>query len=1145
MMRPAEDDGDLRVLTIMFADVVNSTKLTECLGDQAWTGVINRVFNALSPPIQEHGGTLARLMGDGFLAFFGAPVTHEDDPARAVQAALDVIRAARGLAADLQKEFAAKLDPARLTFAIRVGVHTGRAVVGYVGSEVLYEYTPIGDAPNLAARLQEEADPMTVLISSATYRHVRGVFECQDRGRRQLKNRAQPVHLYRVIGRSQRVSAPSVSAPMVGRDLQLSNLLNSYARFETGRGAIRLIIGEGGYGKTRLCVEARRRLGDHGADWVIAHTQSFGRTISYLPFREILRECAGITENATDSGAWEALAAYVRDTMGESGWETLPYLATMLGLNIQPPFNHHVESLDAESMRSQVFRSVRRTLAAHALKRPLVLVVDDLHWMDESSLALLGHLLPLCEQAPLLFWCLSRPGSRATQSLQDIAAAAHLRSFDVVELGPLSTAESQQLTHAVLSVDAATEPLHDLLSFKAEGNPFFIEEVIHALIEDGSVSWDRGRQRWRARRNLEQVSVPDTVQGLIAARIGRLDDWAREVLRAGAVIGRTFPDLLLRLVLDDDHRIDACLRQLEDLALVRRVATSADLQYEFRHALIQQQIYDSTLDRHRHDLHRKVAAAIEMLFADRREEFYGILAYHFCQAEEWSAAHDYLVRAGDQAGRLAADAEALEHYRQALAAHQRVFREEERNARARFERSMGEALFRRGEHAQARQYLRRALGEMGVELPRPGWPVKTTIVLEALRQAWKMLRPVSIRPNSGNVDTVAKEQVQALRPLCWIDVWSDRSAFLAELLVALRTTQQSRDGVAEVQALSGLGLLADFLGSFGIAQRLETRALVLAGTLSDEPVAVGTAEGALGVHTYVTGRLSESREHYSRSATAFKFGGDVRGWGASTDGLGTVSWRLGDPSASIALGQELTRVGEETGDPQVLGWGNATLGDALMRLEDLEPALQYLTCAANLMARVMNRVELADTLGLLAQCHLKLGDVQSAQLVLSEAQEHIRLYDVRGHNVMATLEGLAALGLHSLEHNPSESSRFLVAATQACGAVLAHAHSYPIGLPAARRMMGTCKWLSGDRRAAQRFWRRSEAAAVAQGQAFEASLTCLEIGRRSGDLARHREAEAYLQAVRQSAFNAYTSSGPPDGRGVPLATMQNDRVVGT
>ncbi len=541
--------GERRVVTALFADVVGSTGLAEQMDPEDWTTIMNRAFDILTPVIYRYEGTIARLMGDALLVFFGAPVAHEDDPIRAAKAALDLIEATRSYAAELRSTYG-------IDFALRVGMNTGQVVVGEVGSNLVYEYTAMGDAVNLAARMQSTAQPMTVLLTQNTQRFLRGLFELEDVGEIEVKGKVERVHAYALKkAYPQPVHSRSLaglSSPLVGRQKELETLLGLSQAVKAGLGRAVLITGEPGIGKSRLIDEWKKSA--IGFTWVEGHCLSYGQGLAYHLMADLVRSAIyAVTPGDLEIG--EALSATCAALLGETGPLTIyPYLAHLLSVPLEREALERLRTLDPQALQGQYLASIRTLLSRISARQSTILVVEDIHWADAASVDLLVRMLPLVFEAPILVSLVTRvdreaPGWKLVTGVREQMGG----SLSEIDLAALSEAESQELVSNLLDSIHLPEKTQRLILSKTEGNPLFVEEVVRMLIDRGILS--REERGWVLSREIETVEIPDNLQSLLLARIDRLPDDAKQVLRVAAVIGRQFSVRVLEQVLKRQEQI--------------------------------------------------------------------------------------------------------------------------------------------------------------------------------------------------------------------------------------------------------------------------------------------------------------------------------------------------------------------------------------------------------------------------------------------------------------------------------------------------------------------------------------------------------------------------------------------------------------
>lgn len=550
-------EGERRIVTILFCDVKGSTAMAEQLDPEEWAEIMNNAFEYLIQPVYQYEGTVARLMGDAILAFFGAPIAHEDDPQRAILASLAILDGIDQYRSKVQKDYG-------MEFSVRVGLNTGLVVVGNIGSDYKFEYTAMGDAINLAARMQTAAEPNTILISENTHRLVTSLFEFEDKGLIQVKGKAEAVHVYRVLeakkGAIKTRGIAGLSSPMVGRRREYSTLLQIADDVRMGHGSTVAVIGEAGLGKSRLIAEWRKAVlaesSGTSVRWVEGRCLSYGSSMAHHLSADVLRGLVGAPAGATEEETHIALKRATEKLFGDEVKEVYPFLGHLLGVKLEEDMAARVKYLDGPALQAKYVAAYKRFLSRCAESSPLIIVCEDIHWADPSSVELLTQVAPIVAEAPVVFAFITRPdkdapGWKLITQAREIAGAG----MTELHLAPLSEKDSQELVANLLEIESLPQNVRDLILAKAEGNPFFVEEVIRMLIDRGNLARQDGE--WIVAKPVTTIDIPDTLQGVLIARIDRLPEDAKRVLQIASVIGRKFQVKVLEQVLAADQERSA------------------------------------------------------------------------------------------------------------------------------------------------------------------------------------------------------------------------------------------------------------------------------------------------------------------------------------------------------------------------------------------------------------------------------------------------------------------------------------------------------------------------------------------------------------------------------------------------------------
>lgn len=646
--------GERRVITMLFCDVKGSTTAAEKVDPETWTEIMNGVFEFMIRPIYKYEGFVPRLMGDAILAFFGAPITHEDDPQRAVLAGLEIQQGIKPYADEIRLKHG-------LEFGLRVGINTGLVVVGEIGSDLRMEYTAIGDAINLAARMEQTAQVGAIQISDETYKLVAPFFDVEPLGEVEVKGKSAPIKTYQILRTK---STPGhlrglegLTSPLVGREAQLAALKARMEDLAQGTGSVVAVMGEAGLGKSTLIAELRKSQNDSNPVWLRGDSLSYTRSIGYYPWRQVIRRSVEATEEDSPADVRHKLG-YACERCALPGGD-IPFLEAMLAVESEESAKA-VMGFQGDALNQRMVDAARGFLRGLAFDRPLVIVFDDLHWSDEASLNLLLDTSDLSASHPILFICMSRPDTTAASwnSIQKMREKLG-DDFHSIDLAPLQVNQTETLLNNLLGVKDLPKPILDLIVEKAQGNPFFVEEIIRSLIETKQLI--RENNHWRAAGDSAKISLPNTLRGVLSARIDRLPETSRHVLQNAAVIGRLFDVRVLKPLTRLNGGLEAQIQYLREVSLIEALQN----EYAFRHVLIQEATYESILIKKRAELHRKIGEIMENLYTSRVEEFAPLLAYHFYSAGD-DRSLKYDIIAGEKSARLYANAEAATHFRRAL-----------------------------------------------------------------------------------------------------------------------------------------------------------------------------------------------------------------------------------------------------------------------------------------------------------------------------------------------------------------------------------------------------------------------------------------------------------------------------------------------
>ena len=955
-----ETSEQRKQVTVLFADVAGFTAMAEKMDPEDVRDVMNSYFARLTDVAVQYEGTVQQFIGDAVLAVFGVPTAREDDPENGIQAALAMQQALGNLNEELEQERGIRL-------AMRIAVHSGPVLVGSLGEGDGAEVTVVGDTVNLASRLQQAAPIGSVLISHDTYRHVRGVFDVQALEPVSVKGRTEPVQVYLVRGVKPRAFRPAtrgvegIETRMIGREAELRHLQEVLDEvIEENEPRVVTVVGEAGVGKSRLLYEFN--------NWVELLPEKVwffraraGQRTSYLPYllvRDLFSYRFEIQDSDPPALAREKLERGILEWMGPDGLEKAHFIGHLIGFDFSnSPYLRGILG-DARQVRDRAFHYATQFFAAGAGRGAVVLFLEDIHWADEGSLDLVEHLAGHCGRIPLLVVGLTRPSLYECRPAWGQVLANHTR----LDLRPLSRRDSRRLVTEILrKVEEVPADLGELIVIRAEGNPYYIEELIKVLVDDGVIV--KGERRWQVRKEqLADLRVPATLRGVLQARLDGLSRAELGTMQRASVVGRIFWDgAVAQLGAVGRDKVQEVLSELRGKELVfdrKRAAFYGEHEWIFKHALLHEVTYESVLKRQRRVYHAQVARWLAEHSGERVGTYAGLIGEHFERAGETAQAAEWYERAGRQALDADAPVAASRHYQKALAftpadpahaARRAALCEglaEALMSQARYEEAAQsyQAMQEAAEAAGDMETLARAWNGLSVVRDRQG---KHRVALENVERAEEIAR-------------AAGAQVELARALCrkgqaYFRLGNGEKALaVAEQALQLSTALDARNEMA--RSLGLLGSIHNQLGHMQQAAEYSKRALVLYRELGNR----------------------------SRVATAL-------------NNMGEAARSCGDYRTAIAYYLEARAIDREIGDRDGELYVLSNLGGARVGLGD------YRTAEADLRqflatAESSGWVGLAETYSFLAEACLGQGNVAEA---LAAAQRALAVMEGREEPALA------------------------------------------------------------------------------------------------------------------------------------------------
>jgi class 3 adenylate cyclase/tetratricopeptide (TPR) repeat protein len=642
-------DSARKYVTVLFSDMSGYTAMSEKLDPEEVKEIMGKVFGEISKVVFRYDGFIEKFIGDAVMALFGAAKSHEDDPVRAIKAAREI----HEIVSSISPQYEGRIGK---PLSMHTGICTGLVVTGEVNIEK-GTHGVLGDTINTASRLSGLAKSGEIIIGPDTYHQAEGYFIFEPMEPTTVKGKAEPIKPYRVISpkedptKTHRLSG--LRADLIGRKVEMAQLQEAVTNLKQGKGSIYSIIGDAGTGKSRLIEDFKATINLEEIQWREGHAYAYSQNIPYFPLINLLSRAWQIKEGDPPDQVKVKIETEAKATIGERQ-DLIPYVGSLYSLTYK-----EMEDISPESWKARLHEAIQLILANLCKHVATIICIEDLHWADPSSIELLRNIL-IDLKYPVLFICIYRPNFSLFTSHQ----ITGIKSYNEIKLHDLSPTDAQDMVESLLQTEDMPSILRLFIRDKVEGNPFYLEEIINSLIEIEILTKDDGS--WKITRLLTEKDIPVTIQGVISARLDRLERETKHILQEASVIGRAFLYEILRRISELKGQIDKSLTNLERLDLIRTRSFQPDLEYIFKHAITQEVVYNGLLKKERKQIHEKIGFVMEELFHDRLHEFYETLAYHFKEGQSLHKAVEYLMKAGEKSKNRYSLEEANLYYQEAF-----------------------------------------------------------------------------------------------------------------------------------------------------------------------------------------------------------------------------------------------------------------------------------------------------------------------------------------------------------------------------------------------------------------------------------------------------------------------------------------------
>lgn len=1118
----ARKESERRNATVVSVEITGHDEMMERMDAEEIAAAVSVYFDMLAAAAGKYEGRIDKMSGSSFMVYFGVPSAVENGPVRAVYSALEMRS---------QLELYNREGKFAVPLGIRIGISTGLVITGVMG-EAGEKFSVIGDTVNLANQLRDTAAEGQIFVAPVTRKSTRSEFEYKEFKPTALKGKKKTAVIYEVLsakektGRSPMTSERVVFSEMVGRGKEMDKLELHLLQVLNGEGFIINVIGEAGIGKSRLVAEFRKKDAFKRVTIFQGRALSIGKNLRFFPLIGAIKSWAGIDEKDSAPDSFDKLERAVKNIYPGGADEVFPFIATIMGMKLTGSYARQVEGLEGDALEKLIKKNFRDLVRAAAEKNPLVFIIEDLHWADMSSIELLESLFRIVINSPVLFINIFRPGYRETgeqllATIEERYANFHLEIY----LESLADDQAKLLISSLLKVKGLPENVIELITKRAGGNPFFIEEVMRSFIDDGVV--ERREGHFIVTEKIDYVVIPETINDVVMGRIDKLEEETRSLLKVASVIGRSFFYKILAAVAGDIEDIDDKLEFLKEVQLIRERRRMAELEYLFKHALVQEAAYESILIKKRKELHGKVAAAIESVFSERLREFYGMLALHYSLGEDIEKAETYLIKAGEEALKVAASSEALHYYREALKLYLKQHGDAgDPRTIANLEKNIATALYNRGMMTEAVLHCDRALKLWGEKLLKN----KILVILKLIKDFLVLLKSLYFPgkkakkepgPEADAVFDIILKRGTALATYDNFRLFVNSMDILAKLN-KLDLTKIPRGAPMYIQG----SILFSFMGRFGISKKLleYPREYINSGT----PKAVFDYKYGQLMHGFLSGDWSEKLDHGE---------GVIDICLRQEDHFPVIVYLLwrgifllerGDFRGSQKCSEKLQEVGEAYKNDHPLTVVHLVSSRRLMKWRKLTEALSSTETGFSLASGITQKLLMRlNFLGVKANIQVLQGDTAAAERTLQQAEEiiagekMITPWPLSSYRLSRFLCDIKQLEKSVLKGDKTGIKEYRKKARQSGKAALEHTKRYAANRMEVYRLQGVYYWLTGKPGKALHWFGKSAAAGEKMGARTELARTYREIGERLSEKQgrfqqlNNIEAEEYLEKARK------------------------------
>jgi serine/threonine protein kinase/tetratricopeptide (TPR) repeat protein len=1086
-------ETEKRTVIIVVAEISGYHEMLHILDEEETALIMNECFEFFRKATETHKGILKKISVNNYMVLFGIPSASEDPSKHAMNLSIEL----RNRLGQLNKD---KRLPVPLS--LKVGIHSGKIIVDEIWIDDQKEYSVIGDAVNVVLKLKDLAKIGQVYVSGPIHKFTKNEFEFKKVEPLIIKEDNKQLSIYELLSVKEKIyragfeSKRMIFSEIIGREKELDKLQLHLLKLINGEGSIVNVIGEAGIGKSRLIAELCKKDEINRVTLLEGRALSIGKNLAFHLIIDILKKFAGIDEEDDEAASFYKIEKMIRKIHPEAIQEILPFIATLMGIRLSGKHAERIQGIEGDALEKLILKNLREFVGKSSEIKPLIFIIEDLHWADLSSIEMLESLYRLVENHSILFINVFRPGYEKTSDrILSTIKDRYIHYHEEIYIEPLSEQQSEILTNNLLRIKILPPKFSALLFERTEGNPFFIEEVVRSLIDEAIVIFENGE--FKVSQKIETVMIPGTINEVLMSRIDKLDENTRTLLKTASVIGRYFFYKILVDVAHEIDEIDEQLTYLKEIQLVLKRQRMAEVEFLFKHALVQQVVYDTLTDKQKKQSHLRIAQAIERIFQDRLPEFYGTLAYHYSIAEELDRAEKYLILAGEKALKTSASSEAIHYYKQALAIYRKKYgTSADMKKIAMLEKYIGTALLYKGHFIEAVEYFERVLSYHGMNCPASIVPSALKFIYGFFVLIMKVYFPALM----GNKMPSDEElEISALiKSKSWALSITDAKRFVIELISY--SPWYTRFDIRKVD------ILAMTQGAFsygGISQAISDKMVEYYGKRYDKNDSKALFEFICGrnMGNLLKGNWKEEQFNENIVNQHLLFLDDMAYIVTYVACMAHIYCERGDQKAKQTL-EKLSEISEtyENDYGRLASFTHGSL--YLLKYRKLHQSLEKADAGIRFVQKSLgNKPGLLILYSIKIKVQILLDDISGAEATLKTAEEYVSTDTFVPYFLSYYLTSRFCYLLYQLEDHFKSGNKHQLEKMRKC-CLKSGKRAVKISRKVAYercenyRMMGIYYWLTGKTKKALKWWEKSIREAEDLGARLELSRTYMEVGKR-------------------------------------------------